>query len=133
MMLDQLLENKKKCLLRFLEKSKNFLQESASGDFTHLSEFYNHREMSLEVIKRYDRKIEYLKSQKNTISKAFQIFFQDILQSIQKVDEAIFQQIELEKNRLIQHLNITTSQKNLVKKFKSSWISESGISLDGKL
>jgi hypothetical protein len=133
MMFSQLLENKKRCLLRFLEKSKDFLQEAKVGDFTNLSEFHTHREMSLEVIKRYDRKMECFQVQEHPMFHSFQSFFQEILDSIYTVDQEIFQQIELEKNRLMQNLHSTSSQKNIVKKFKSSWISESGISLDGKL
>jgi hypothetical protein len=137
-----LLQSKNRCLGKFLSCSETFLAQVRTGDLSQLEPFQNQRDSILKALDLYDRKIseliEKLSPQEKTpqfISSVKQIIARDssLFQSILQIDEQIVTEIEKEKARLTQELSASDKNNQMVKKFKSTWVAESGEMLDGKI
>jgi len=138
----KLLQSKNRCLSRFLDGSRSFLLLAEKGDFSGLQLFQTQREATLKALELYDNKvsdlIENLPSADKTpalieaVRKAEEQKT-ELIQSILLTDKKIISKIEEEKDRLQKQLSVTDKNAQLVKKFKSRWISESGEQLDENL
>ena len=138
----KLLQSKNRCLLNFLNQSKKFLAAAETGSLSGLQDFQNYRDATLKTLDLYDRKITdsismlsisektapFIRSVKDT-----QELKEELIRSILKTDQEIIEKIKEEKSRLLMELSASNKNNQMVKKFKSTWISESGEKLDGKL
>jgi len=138
----KLLQSKNRCLEKFLKYSEEFLSQAEMGDLSSINEFQNRREGALKAVLLFDRKIteiiEELSSDEKTntlIESVKQALAakDELIQSILITDQKIIAKIEEEKERLLKELSTSDKSMQMVKKFKSKWISESGEKLDGKL
>jgi len=138
-----LLRSKNRCLLRFLEASKNFLTEAQTlGVLPSLPDFELQRESILKAISLYDRKvteaIPHISAADRTpeLSKAVEQSLQEkdaILAEIVIADQQVLKLVEAEKNRVGRELAATNKSRNLNQKFKSSWVAEAGEEIDKTL
>ena len=138
----KLLTNKNRCLLKFLDKSKSFLSEIKNGDFTNLELFQNYRDTILTIMKLYDRKFG--KTTEDEISTEIlpavigaidqlQSSSKELIRLIFETDREIISIMEDEKIRLTSDLTQITRSEQMIRKFKSRWISECGEKLDNQL
>lgn len=127
-----LLRSKNKCLERFLELSKEF-----DGTFENLERFETRREATLKAIALYDRKIaeaatmltppfDHLKA----AVEAEMARKEKLVHEILDVDLRIIGQIEELKNRLLQEVAVARKGREMLAKFRSTWVAESGEGLD---
>jgi hypothetical protein len=138
-----LLRSKNRCLLNFLDASKAFLAEAqAHGTLPSLPEFELQRESILKAIALFDRKIteaiphisandrtpELSQSVKEALEKKDQL-----IAEIMCVDQQVLNLVEEEKNRVARELANTQKSRNLVQKFKSTWVAEGGEEIDQSL
>lgn len=138
----KLLESQNRCLNQFLKASETFLLEAQSGNLAGLELFQVQRDGILKALQLYDRKITEEASQlgshqltsplKTSIQQALN-HKKQIVEFIFKVDQAIIEEIEKEKKQLVQELSNSDKNHQLVMKFKSKWVTESGETLDGKI
>jgi hypothetical protein len=138
-----LLRSKNRCLLRFLEASKSFLAEAETqSDLPSLPDFEQQRESILKAIALYDRKITdaipHISAADRTreLSKAVEDSLQikdDLIAEIMRVDQRVLKRVEDEKIRVARELSSTQKNKNLVQKFKSTWVAEAGEEIDKTL
>jgi len=137
-----LLRSKNRCLGRFLEISVDFLNTVDQEKLDGLTEFQNQREATLKAIGLYDRKIsevvtllspdqkspELVESVKQELNKK-----ERIIHEILDTDLKIISIIEDTKNKILQEISSTRKHKDMIGKFKSTWVSEAGDELDSKL
>lgn len=138
----RLLKSKNRCLQKFLELSTEFLASAEAGDLTRLDRFQVRRESTLKALELYDRKIstvvETLPSERRT-SELIQAVSEllahkdQLIQMILTTDNRIMLRIEEEKSRLLREMASNMKANETVKRFKSSWVSESGEGIDRKL
>ena len=141
----KLLQSQNRCLERLLECTESFLEHSFklnSRDFSGLTSFQDQREVFLKAIHLYDRKISEVVSLLSESDKS-DINIEKIRELIEvkevltkklfDIDQKIITEIENEKCRLAQELSESDKNSQLVKKFKSKWVSESGETLDGTI
>jgi hypothetical protein len=138
----KLLKTQNRCLEKFRSHSEDFLRKANQGDFSDLTPFQKHRETILKALSLYDRKLSELISQLlpsertpdliATVQKILELKH-NLIHSILVIDQQIINQIEQEKKRLITELSTSDKNNQLVRKFKSKWISEPGETLDGKI
>ncbi len=142
----KLLQSQNRCLIKILEKSKQFLalsEPDGHPDFyLKLQEFQNYRDSAIKTISLYDKKIseaiqklpQSLKTQSLIeAAQKTQETKEELLQSILCIDQRIIDIIEMERVRLLKELSASTKNNEIVRKFKSTWIPEAGETLDGKL
>lgn len=138
-----LLRSKNRCLLRFLEASKTFISEASSqGGLPSLQEFELQRESILKAIALFDRKtteaVAHISAEDRTpqLSKAVGDLLQikdEILAEIMVVDQQVLKLVEEEKNRVAREIAANQKSRNLVQKFKSTWVTEAGEEIDKSL
>jgi hypothetical protein len=142
MKLIQLLESKNRCLNKFLEYSKDFFVYAENDDLSNIQKFQDKREKVIKSFSLYDKKIvdviSQLKPEEKTPFlieqvKALIQIKEEIIQSILTIDQKIIAKIEEEKIRLLQELSSSDKKDQLMKKFKSHWVPESGDKLDGQI
>jgi NhaP-type Na+/H+ and K+/H+ antiporter len=137
-----LLENKNRCLQRFLEVSTHFLGEAQAGDFAHLISFQSKRARILKTIELYDRKIDesaalarVTRPDETTIASIRALIQQSetLVAEILRQDDQILLTIEKQKNQLIADLQSTAKSQSQIARFKSHWVPPAGEELDEKL
>jgi hypothetical protein len=137
-----LLRSKNRCLERFIAISNEFLAQAGRGEFGDLEGFELRRESTLKAIELYDRKISeaVLQLAEGRRTQSLVEAVKDALDrkdalvhEILDIDMRIISLIEQEKNRLLQELSSARRGKDLLGKFKSGWVAESGEELDAKL
>ena len=138
----KLLQGKNSYLKKFLNCTEEFLPHAESGDFSTLNLFQKRRESALKALQFFDQKISIVlsaipKSEKtpslvSAVEKLLETKTQ-LIHAILSADQKVMATIENEKNRLLKEVTASDKNQQLVKKFKSSWVSESGEQLDGKL
>jgi hypothetical protein len=142
MELVKLLHSKNNCLVNFLNDSKKFLLRAQEADFSGLQSFHDRREATLKAIGLFDRKIADTIGYLSTVDKSpllietirrMQDAQDQTIQTILATDQVIIGLIEEEKKQLQKELASTDKSSQLVQKFKSTWINESGEKLDEKL
>ncbi len=138
----KLLHSKNRCLEKFLGCSQEFIFLAEQGDFSHLDKFHNRREVLMKAFVLYDQKISKTIQTLLPIEKTTELIQSarqaeeikcNLIQAISKVDQKIMLAIQKEQRRLQKELLASEKESQIVKKFKSSWVSESGETLDGKL
>jgi hypothetical protein len=138
----KLLESKNRCLKKILDFSVQFLSQTETGDFSQLAQFQAYRDATLKTISLLDKKLTEIisllpPSQKTPefIEQAKAIYQKenDLIGKIIEIDQFILSQIQLEKTRLTQEIASSEKNSQAVKKFKSTWVAESGETLDGKI
>jgi len=136
-----LLQNKKRCLRRFLEVSERFLAEAEQGSLSGLGQFDRERESVLKTLALIDRQMTEavralpLASRTPALSKTVQSSLDEeafLVESISKVDNRIVGCIESEKQRLLRELATSRKSQEIAGRFKSTWIAEAGEGLDQK-
>jgi len=142
-----LLRSKNRCLQKFLQASIDFLESADhSGQLPDLVEFESSREAILKAIDLYDRKVSEAVSllDSDTSSEPERQKFisevkaaldekSDLVYRILKTDDRILSLIEEEKNKVFKELSSVQKQEEIARKFKSTWVPESGEGLDEKL
>jgi hypothetical protein len=137
-----LLESKNRCLQRFLSASSQFLANSGKGDFSGLDAFQRQRDMTIQALELYDRKIATLISNLSPTSRTPELIErvtqtlsakEKLLKDILSIDTQILICIEAEKTRISREIAGTRKNTELVGKFKSTWVSEAGEELDTNL
>ena len=85
----------------------------------------------LTIMKLYDRKIGHPGSSEalDQVKKTYE----ELIHAIFAIDREIISIIEDEKTRLLADLNQIDRSEQMIKKFKSRWISECGEKLDNQL
>jgi len=138
----KLIESQNRCLKRFVTDSQQFIASANRGDLSELYQLQEKRDSIIKALQLYDRKIS--REVLNLNSKAKTPEFiqtvkelcqqkENLIQSILALDSKIISLIEEEKLRLMKEVSEFEKRTNLTKKFKSTWVSESGEKLDGKL
>lgn len=137
-----LLQSKNRCLKKFLELSAEFLKSAEKGDLSALSDFESRRDAIVRVLELFDRRIAEAIQRLPAAERSDMLIAaihreleakNTLVQSILSVDEKIMMSIEREKDRIAQDIASSEKGKNMVKKFKSSWVPESGEEFDAKL
>lgn len=134
-----LLQNKLRCLRRFLEVSEQFLTEAKKGNFTGLDNFESRREAAIKTLGLIDKRITEvvraipLESRTAKLSQAVQGNLEGesaLVQAILTTDNRIMACMELEKSRVTKELGNNRKQHEIAGKFKSFWMPEAGEGLD---
>jgi hypothetical protein len=138
-----LLRSKNRCLAKFLEASKMFLLENDTlGALPSLDAFELKREAILKAIFLYERKInettQTLQAKDKTpefvsLVEAALITRDKILAEISVTDNRVLNLVEQEKMRIAKELTSSQKSRELMLKFKSSWVNESGEEIDQNL
>ncbi len=135
-----LLRSKNRCLEKFLAISREYLDAGAA--FENLGIFETRRDATLKAIELYDRKLaesisliaaadrtpEMIEGVKRELDRKEQL-----VHEILDLDLRIIGKIEEEKNRLLQQVANARKGKEVLSRFKSTWVSESGEELDETL
>ncbi len=140
-----LLRSKNRCLERFLALSETFRERSRAGgeawcDLQSLNDFQDNRDASLKAIELYDRKIQeavdVLPSHMRQVPQLVDAVRsalerkEELVKRILEADLEVISKIEDVKNRLLKDLNGTRRSREVLSKFKSTWIPRSGEELD---
>lgn len=138
----KVLKSKNLCLNNLLTECTKFLNSAQNGDLSCLDDFQKKRASTIKALDLYDRKIneliEKLPAADRTPElqqaiKQTQSLKDQLTHSIITLDEEIISLIKEERNRLLKELTSVDRSSQMVKKFKSKWIPESGEKLDGKI
>ena len=138
----KLLKAKNAYLKKFLICTEDLVPLVESGDFSTLTAFQKRRDSILKGIQFFDQKISNAllnisetKTTPSLINAVVELVETKthLIQTIILADQRIMAAIEAEKNRLQKEAIASDRSQQLVKKFRSSWISESGEQLDGKV
>jgi hypothetical protein len=136
-----LLRSKNKCLERFLSVSAEFLSQVDNGDISGLKRLEERREACLKAVDLYDRKVAHavslLPSGHNPdladqVRQAMERRHA-LVDKIVRTDARIVAKIEEIRGRILDELIQARKSKNLLTKFKSAWVTESGEGIDTKL
>lgn len=141
--LQSLLRSRNKCLRRFLELSSRFLrsEQSISDDSTDLIEFQSQRSGLLKAYGLYDQKVTELveatpnlKTDEKLIGAVIDSMAEkkQLIAEISRVDEAIMNRIQSASEEVMSTISGENKKKSVLRRFKSTWIPESGEGLDKK-
>jgi hypothetical protein len=132
-----------RCLERMLSLSLELIQKSeAQGCLPDLADFESQRDVILRAIDLYDRKITDVASnlpqsertpeliQSITLAMNHKI---EIVEKIVRADAEIAGKIELAQMNVLKELAQTRKSKEMLGKFKSTWINENGEEVDTTL
>jgi hypothetical protein len=138
-----LLRSKNRCLVKFLETSKAFLlSHDTLGTLPSLDEFELKREAILKAVFLYERKINEAAETLHSSAKTPEFIAaveatlaakDKILAEISVTDNRVLNLVEQEKMRIAKELTSSQKSRELVQKFKSSWVTESGDEIDQNL
>jgi hypothetical protein len=137
-----LLQSKNRCLQRFLTLSEDFFSTIQNGDLSTLEMFQTRRESTIKALDLYDRKITEVISQllptertQALIDGVTRVLEEKdrLIHRILAADEKIILKIEDEKNRVQRELSSSQKSRDMLKRFKSSWVPESGEEIDRNL
>jgi hypothetical protein len=138
-----LLRSKNRCLAKFLEASKAFLQANDTlGTLPSLDDFELKREAILKAIFLYERKINEAAAALTSDTKTpeFIAMVEEALNAKDKIlaeisitDNRVLNLVEQEKMRVAKELTSSQKSRELMGKFKSSWVNESGEEIDRNL
>lgn len=147
-----LLQNKNRCLKKLFELTQSMIgqcvfEENSTNSTTAFHATLEKRARMIEALQLYDKKIDLLTQSLFSQSKPEEIrntpfgqqltpYIQEansLCQSILQVDQQLVQNLERQKTRIVTVLLQSDKQKNLLQKFKSSWVPESGMEIDGIL
>jgi hypothetical protein len=138
----RLLRSKNRCLERFLELTEEFWESAEKDDLSGLAVFESRRDSTLRAIQLFDRKIEeavaLIRAEQRTEELTREIRAQlerreGLVHEIIAADLKIIGKIEKERSRLLKEMNETRKSREVLGKFKSSWVKEAGEELDRKL
>lgn len=138
----RLIGSKNRCLAQFEALSQNYVVLFEAGDFSGLAAFESGRASILKAIDLFDRKISEFLNRMPTAHRTPELIRatrelvdeQDrLLASILKLDERIMSRLERARDATLQELNSSHKSRELMQKFKSSWVSESGEEIDRQL
>lgn len=142
MMVLKLLYSKNRLLRLFLSESETFLRELDLGDFSNIPRFESQREHVLKCLEICDKKLT-TTIYNLPLSDRTQLFIEQVkktqteydhlVASIFITDQKIMTNLHEEKQRLQKELQASDKSTETIKKFKSTWVSELGENLDGKL
>ena len=141
-----LLKSKNRCLQRFLDFSLEYLASPSSGDtekeLASLESLQSRREAVIKTLDLYDRKIAEVLAEtdvakiEGALAEGIQASLEErvrLVENILGVDQKLVARIEDEKIRIQRELSSSRKNGDLVRKFKSAWVAESGEELDKKL
>jgi hypothetical protein len=138
----RLLENKNRCLQKFLQVSEDLLVCARAGDFSTLSAVERRRDAIIKTLELYDRKIAEAVSllppsdRDSSLSKRVEALLDaknNLIQLILHGDEELMTRIRTEKDRIERAINEGERGNSVLKKYKSTWMPEAGEELDKKL
>ncbi len=137
-----LLQAKNRRLERFRDLSMEFAASAETGDLSRLEDFERRRDKTFRAIEFFDVKISEviagLASEQRT-SRLIEQVRQEmtknegLVREILLADQRVIVSIETEKLRITQEVNSSRKHREVVSKFKSTWVTESGEELDQKL
>lgn len=145
----KLLESENRCLKKFLIVSENYLKITQARlnaneefNFNDLEEFQKKREKSFKSITLHQKKISELVQRLSATDKTPELIEmikkiikdrQYLVQILLNNDNSIIESFDEAKNQLNRKLAESERSSQLVQKFKSQWVMESGEQLDGQL
>ncbi len=137
-----LLNNKKRCLKRLLEINASFIALAEQGDLSRLPHYELDRGATIRALGMFDRKVTEAVREIPLSQRGPELSYQvqqhldeqmTILQSLQTSDIKIMNLIESEMTRLKVDIASLEKSKDIVNRFKSNWMPESGEGLDQKI
>jgi len=143
-----LLRSKNRCLRKFLQASTEFLASAEESEtLPDVVEFGTRRDAILKAIDLYDRKISEAVALLPEARSPGQELPKELIDGIQaalddkkalvhqilQVDDKILALIDAEKNRVLKDMASTQKQDEITRKFKSTWVHQSGEGVDEKL
>lgn len=137
-----LLQAKNRCLERFLAISLEFEKEAMEKGLEGLGLFETRRDSTLKAIELFDRKITEAVSLLQPKHKTPELVRKleallarknELIQQILLADQKVIQQIELGKLEVLKDLASSRKSREVLSKFKSGWVTESGEGIDQKL
>lgn len=148
------LRSRNRCLERYLSASQTFLNSAERGDFSGLESVQAYRDSVLRAIDLFNRKIS---ASLNITAKGSSLHIclptlsaalpdnikeeiswalstrEVLIHKILATDTKILLKLDEEKARIQRELGTTRKGGEIVRKFKSEWVGESGEGLDRKL
>jgi hypothetical protein len=140
--IENIIQSKNQCLQKFLLGTEKFLELYDLGSSPDINELHQFRESMIKTIHIYDKKVGKLINDLQPTEKTSQLIEtvralvheqDNLIQAILLVDKKIIQRIEEEKEQLLKELSTSDRQKEIVRKFKSTWVPEAGEKLDGTI
>lgn len=138
----KLLQSQNRSLRKLLTYSQEFLASSWDGSLATLQLYEAKRAVILRAMTLYDHKIEELVSALTPEQKTPALIQEirscwvekdQLCKNILELDRAVMKMIRNEQQRLTKLVADNEKSKNLMNRFKSTWVPESGESLDGKV
>lgn len=138
----KLLRSKNRCLERFLEVTESFWGKAQNGDLQGLDRFQLDRDAALKAIDLFDRKIAEAASLLSKDALTFELKQavekclaerEILIHQILETDLKIIGKIEEAKSAALKDLRSSAKSREILKKFKSTWIAEAGEEIDEKL
>ena len=137
-----ILRSKNNCLERFLALSLDFAKSMEANDLSGLAKFQENRENIIKALDLYDRKVSEVLVVLSPGQRTPQLI-QAVEAALAKKDELVHRILEEDlkiisgiedaKNETLKELSATRKNKDLVGKFKSTWMTGAGEGLDKKL
>ena len=139
-----LLQSENRCLEKLLSFSRQFLVCSQKREWSGLDDFDSKRQVFFKTLDLLDRKItEAAESLKNRsailpldVSESLQKELElrrDVIDRIIEVDAALIAELEKESKATSGDVASSRKNKDLVSKFKSSWLPQSGSEMDNQV
>ena len=138
----KLLQSQVRCLRKLLDYSEEFLLSCSDGEFSTFTKYDQKRAKIFKALELYDHKItevantlspEEKTSELIELLKAEALAKNSLIQAIFVKDQKIILAIQNERERLIRLASSSDKNKEMLNKFKSTWVPESGEKLDGRI
>jgi hypothetical protein len=136
----KLVKNKNICLMSLLECSEQFYVHAQKDSLTMYATYEKKRGRLFKVLSAYDRLIDQCATELHLTQLDEHLSIQlrqlmdlqaKVTASLLSLNEKIMNTLEAQKNKLSHELGKSDQQRNLLSKFRSTWIPESGAELDG--
>lgn len=138
----KLLQSQNRSLRKMYTHSQDFLASSWSGDLNQLRLYEAKRAVIMRAMALYDNKIEEVIATLLPHERTPELIQNvrsclneksSLCQSILELDCAIMKMIHREQQKLSQLVSDSEKSRELMNRFKSTWMPESGESLDGRI
>ena len=134
-----LIKSKNRCLQRFLDLSNEFLASAEKGDLSGLETLQARRDSTIKAFDLFDRKVteavcalassERTETLRHAVTEAL-AEKERLIHEILRADDRILAAGEAEKKSIQQELIVSHRNREMLNKFKSTWIAEAGEELD---
>ncbi len=137
-----LVQSKNRCLEKILTFSETFLSQSIDDDLIALESFQTQRDSIFKAMELYDRKITEMASTLTAEEKTPELLAlvraemnrkDELTRQLLSIDDQVIQKITAVQHKLVAEISKSKKNKELLGKFKSSWLTESGEEMDTTL